>query len=242
MVRIGGKSTARTEPLLLQKQTDVGFRFTRADNSIINETKGEIETRASSLASAFQRYLQSSVNNDQLLGYLEFDEPEFFGAFQISLPDDGSQVVNEKGRTIREDYLIRRWRSGRGAGIYKSMPNVQNAGEIWSLSKEARMNLVDQWAEALNREEIEQLHTTAHKYNKLVEMLQRKFREKDGAILKSKRIIGCTTTAAAKYTRDIHEAAPDVVLVEEAGEILESHVITALGQAAKQLILIGDHQ
>jgi superfamily I DNA and/or RNA helicase len=75
-----------------------------------------------------------------------------------------------------------------------------------------------------------------------VNELDRKFKEKDGYILKSKRIIGCTTTAAAKYTRNIHDAAPDVILVEEAGEILESHVITALGHAAKQLVLIGDHK
>jgi superfamily I DNA and/or RNA helicase len=33
-----------------------------------------------------------------------------------------------------------------------------------------------------------------------------------------------------------------VLLVEEAGEILESHILTALGSRTKQLILIGDHK
>jgi superfamily I DNA and/or RNA helicase len=33
-----------------------------------------------------------------------------------------------------------------------------------------------------------------------------------------------------------------VVLVEEAGEILEAHILTALGPATQQLTLIGDHQ
>ena len=36
--------------------------------------------------------------------------------------------------------------------------------------------------------------------------------------------------------------SPDVVLVEEAGEILESHILTALTPKTKQLILIGDHK
>ncbi|KOS16916.1 NFX1-type zinc finger-containing protein 1 [Escovopsis weberi] len=40
----------------------------------------------------------------------------------------------------------------------------------------------------------------------------------------------------------IKSAEPDVVLVEEAGEILEAHVITALSPSVKQLILIGDHK
>ena len=34
----------------------------------------------------------------------------------------------------------------------------------------------------------------------------------------------------------------DLVLVEEAGEILEAHILTSLGPHTQQLILIGDHQ
>jgi superfamily I DNA and/or RNA helicase len=56
------------------------------------------------------------------------------------------------------------------------------------------------------------------------------------------RIIGCTTTAAAKYAVELQAAAPGVVLVEEAGEILESHILTAMSSSTKQLILIGDHK
>jgi hypothetical protein len=57
-----------------------------------------------------------------------------------------------------------------------------------------------------------------------------------------KRIIGCTTTGAAMFAQDIRAANPDVLLVEEAGEILESHVLTAMGQNTSQMILIGDHK
>lgn len=45
-----------------------------------------------------------------------------------------------------------------------------------------------------------------------------------------------------RYARDVQAAKPDVLLVEEAGEILESHIITSLGPGTKQMILIGDHQ
>jgi len=37
-------------------------------------------------------------------------------------------------------------------------------------------------------------------------------------------------------------ACPTVLLVEEAGEILESHIMTALSDKIKHVILIGDHQ
>jgi superfamily I DNA and/or RNA helicase len=45
-----------------------------------------------------------------------------------------------------------------------------------------------------------------------------------------------------RYTKQIRGAAPGIILVEEAGEILESHMLTAMTPSTKQLILIGDHQ
>src|SRR5947207_6157264 len=68
------------------------------------------------------------------------------------------------------------------------------------------------------------------------------YHRKNSEILKRKRIIGCTTTAAAKYVRALQAAKPGVILVEEAGEILESHVLTAMTEVTKQLVLIGDHK
>jgi superfamily I DNA and/or RNA helicase len=45
-----------------------------------------------------------------------------------------------------------------------------------------------------------------------------------------------------RFTTDIQAAKPEVLLVEEAGEILESHIITSLAPETKQMVLIGDHQ
>lgn len=61
-------------------------------------------------------------------------------------------------------------------------------------------------------------------------------------LVQSKRIIACTTTAASMYASEIQSAAPGVIIVEEAGEILESHILAAMGSTTKQLIQIGDHK
>jgi hypothetical protein len=58
----------------------------------------------------------------------------------------------------------------------------------------------------------------------------------------TKRIIACTTTAAAKYHAEICATAPGILLVEEAGEIQESHTIAAIGSSVKHAVLIGDHK
>jgi len=245
MVRLGGKSTTRTEPLLIRnQQTD--FRFSRWDHDMINDFKFEIEHRAMDLTSSFRQYLWSSTGNAGLMYHLELEEAKFYAAFKVPKSDDGMTVMGKGGRVADEFYLIRRWRQGGDPEIFSDAPNVLEAHEIWSMKKASRQALVNQWVEKICKEEVERLCETASQYNITVDELDRKFKEKDGYILESKRIIGCTTTAAAKYTCKIREAAPDVVLVEEAGEILESHIVTALGHTAKQLILqlilIGDHK
>jgi hypothetical protein len=48
-----------------------------------------------------------------------------------------------------------------------------------------------------------------------------------------------TTTAVAKYHRLIEALESEIVIVEEAAEVLESHVVSALRPSTKHLILIG---
>lgn len=82
----------------------------------------------------------------------------------------------------------------------------------------------------------------ARQYNSTQDRLDGLYNEGKAHILREKRIIGCTTTAAAMYSNLITAARIDVVMVEEAGEIQESHVLTALTPSVKQLIQIGDHK
>lgn len=57
-----------------------------------------------------------------------------------------------------------------------------------------------------------------------------------------KRVIGMTTTFAARNSAINKMLKPGIVLVEEASEVLESHVLVSLTKDTKQLIMIGDHQ
>lgn len=57
-----------------------------------------------------------------------------------------------------------------------------------------------------------------------------------------KRVVGMTTTFAARNSSINKMLKPGIVIVEEASEVLESHVLVSLTTATKQLIMIGDHQ
>jgi hypothetical protein len=150
--------------------------------------------------------------------------------------------VGKKGRVAGPHYLLNQWVKGWDAGIFKNHPQILNASDIWSMPPALRQDRLSQWKQEILKTQVANIYAVAKLYNQCQSRLERKFTEKDGAILASKRIIGCTTTAAAKYGHDIQAASPDVLLVEEAGEILESHILTAMVATTEQLVLIGDHK
>ena len=61
-------------------------------------------------------------------------------------------------------------------------------------------------------------------------------------VLREACVIGMTTTCAAKYRSILKEIRPRIVIVEEAAEVLEAHIIASLTSGCQHLILIGDHQ
>ena len=61
-------------------------------------------------------------------------------------------------------------------------------------------------------------------------------------ILKEKKIIGMTITGGAANSSLLQKLGPKVVLVEEAAEILEPCLISAISRSTQHLILIGDHK
>jgi len=150
--------------------------------------------------------------------------------------------VGRRGRAIGPHYLLDQWANGWDAGIFKNHPRILNASDIWGMPPALRQDRLNKWEQEILKAQVADIYAVAKLYNQCQSRLERKFTEKDGAILASKRIIGCTTTAAAKYGDDIQAALPDVLLVEEAGEILESHVLTAMAANTTQLVLIGDHK
>ena len=47
---------------------------------------------------------------------------------------------------------------------------------------------------------------------------------------------------AAKYREVLQQVRPRITIVEEAAEVLESHIVTALTPACEHMFLIGDHK
>ena len=64
----------------------------------------------------------------------------------------------------------------------------------------------------------------------------------DLKLLKNSKLIGMTITGAGIHSKLIQQLKPEIVIVEEAAEVLEPLLIAALPRSVKRLILIGDHK
>ncbi|KAF8159714.1 P-loop containing nucleoside triphosphate hydrolase protein [Crassisporium funariophilum] len=241
MLRLGGKFTSRTEPLILKNQPR-GARRNHEQWMVIDELKASSEKLLQDLERAFGKYNRSKVAFTDLMEHLEFDEPIFFEAFQVPESDDGMQTVGKKGKAVGEDHLFDRWCRGWDAGHFKSFLDNPEVLDVWNLPLENRRTLLVQWQNAVFQESVLEFCSIADAYNRRQERLKRSFNSNTAEILRSRRVIGCTTTAAAKYRDEIQAFNPNILLVEEAGEILESHILTSLGPETSQMILIGDHK
>jgi hypothetical protein len=240
MVRLGSKYTSRTAPLLLKNQTRV-FRRSKNSWAAINALKSERHYIHDDLKQAWANYNRFQASFASVMEYLEFSEAfeRFHEAFAVPIARTEWKRAGKNGRVLQPDYLYARWARGQDAGIFSKQ--VTDA-TIWAMPATERQNLQSKWIKDMIAECAEAIQNIVQKLDHNQESLDDLFNEQNVQTLNSKRIIGCTTTAAAMYNKLIRAAKPDTVLVEEAGEILECHILTALSPTVKRLVLIGDHK
>lgn len=243
MVRLGGKSTDRTKPLMIREQT--GVNLDRNQWIRIDKLKEKLVLHEKKLRDTFQRFRDVNLQASQLMDFLEFSSEElpFFDAFTVPKDkEDGMTRIGKKGKAMKPDYLLSRWISGQNdpGSLRHVMP--KGAAVVWKMTPELRNAALIRWQTAILDELVKELRDTGREFNLVQTELEGVFGERDVSTIKTKRIIACTTNGAAKYSKAIQAASPGIVLVEEAGEILEAHILTSLGPQTEQLIMIGDHK
>jgi hypothetical protein len=130
------------------------------------------------------------------------------------------------------------------AASWKSWCNgvVRQGEEYWSVKADIRKRYVEQWQAECKEDLLGEFVNYFTEFVKLKEELDLLQSESKIATVASVKIIGCTTTSAAKNQELLEQFRPTVVIVEEAGEILEASVLTSLTSSVKHLVMVGDHK
>jgi superfamily I DNA and/or RNA helicase len=86
------------------------------------------------------------------------------------------------------------------------------------------------------------MRKSSEKYKEVCQQLEEVRSIKTLTMVKRMDIVGMTTTGAAKNIRMVQNMDSKIVVVEEAAEVLESHIVCCLSKSCEHLILIGDHK
>ncbi|KAI0469628.1 P-loop containing nucleoside triphosphate hydrolase protein [Xylaria cf. heliscus] len=244
IVRLGSKSTTRTAPLSLNNQADPGGYRSKARYDLIDYEKDKMKERLEMIDKSSADFFQGKVSYDQIFEYLQFSEEDarFYDALSLPETMEGEIMVGRKGKKAQPDSLFQRWEKGQNAGGFVAKKQSSEWSKVWNLEKPERLAKIQQWENDIRREKLLELTTHIKQFNQFQKTLQRLRKSRTERILQSKRIIACTTTAASMYASEIQSAQPGIIVVEEAGEILESHILAAMGPTTKHLIQIGDHK
>jgi hypothetical protein len=242
MVRLGGKSTSRTKPLTIREQG--GSKLSSLQWNHVNRLEDRLQQHKKRLQGAFGRY-SANTSKSHIMAYLEFDSENlpFFDAFSVPAEADPEMIqVGKGGKAVGKFYLLDRWIGGvSDAGVFQNAV-PRGAFEVWEMPMDMRRDALARWQAAVVHDLVDEICGIGKAFNEDNAEIDFVLSHRDANIIMEKRIIACTTNGAAKFASAIQLARPGIVLVEEAGEILESHILTAMGPDTEQLILIGDHE
>ncbi|KAK0051438.1 NFX1-type zinc finger-containing protein 1 [Biomphalaria pfeifferi] len=117
-----------------------------------------------------------------------------------------------------------------------------STSSLWKLDVSVRFKLYKTWRSKYLSSLKEEMRSLSRQYESLLEKKKELQRMRDISILRQAKVVGMTTTGAAKHRKVLEAVGPRIVVVEEAAEVLEAHIITSLSRHCKHLILVGDHQ
>ena len=123
-----------------------------------------------------------------------------------------------------------------------STEEVMGVQNIWNISQSDRLRLYLFWIENYREHHRVEIHHAERAYEQLCEELKEVQFEEEEQVIRQATVVGMTTSGAARYHSVLQRIAPKIVVIEEAAEVLEAHIITSLSHNTKHTILIGDHK
>lgn len=256
LVRLGSRTkSADLEKYQLRSLAQAKGRSNDESNRVIRRIAAQRYSIKDKLAEAL-KIIQSPVGwtspNGGIASVMQYEYPDDFEHVSLPAKTTGFETVGRKGKDMKADYLWNEWKKGGDMPPFALAASDHPDGfkHFWSIPITERKTIV----ELLESSVLEESRQTAQRLLKDLKDISLEFeaaaRAQDLQILQQAKIIGATTSGAARYHDILAEVSPGVVMVEEAGEVLESHVLTALSaetvgalaEDTKHLILIGDHK
>lgn len=160
--------------------------------------------------------------------------------FEVKALSGGYKRVGKRGQRLKADTYWKMWLNGDAKPT--DIPVLsESILDLWAMSKQDRNARSAAWFAVYVQTQVDRIQTLVGLYEKLMRQSRDLRDEPKLPQLTGAKIVACTTTFAAKQRHLLDSCSFNVVMVEEAAEILESHVLTNISTSTEHLIMIGDH-
>lgn len=177
----------------------------------------------------------------KLKGHIQEEYPKIYNQFR--------SVDNEGFRTAgRHPFDI--WIAGTEVYQYGPSPSPdalrqiirQATTDVFSLKMVERSAIVASWVAEAQGNKVSELYEIINGAAKTQRQLNNIHEELNRRLLEGADVIGVTTSGLAKRISVLQQVRCKVIICEEAGEVMESHMISAMLPDVEHLIQIGDHE
>ncbi|KAK6496986.1 hypothetical protein TWF481_001965 [Arthrobotrys musiformis] len=252
VVRLGSQYSTATRPVTVNELSEESHLFNSVKDAMVS-VRSHIEAAWNMVDQAIQELFVKSMTwkaiREIAIRYNEknLQEPEdlygYVSAFTV--PEAWAEVILEvdpKTLVLTDEELFELWAEDSSCPTGMKSYMTEDGRELWDMSPEERGIILGWFKEALLTDQIEALLNAVNAFNQQVTELNRWKDTRLRYLFKEKRIMAATTNGAAKYLSIIADVGPKILIVEEAAQILESHVLAALHDKVEQIIMIGDQK
>ncbi|EFE33958.1 NF-X1 finger and helicase domain protein, putative [Trichophyton benhamiae CBS 112371] len=255
LIRIGGQSKSKILEGHNLRVVSNGERKTRNESFCAARTYEALRTKEPLIATSLgalhalrkeQNWGSLKANIlHRLKGHIKQRYPLAFNEFS-QVGGDGYKVAGKDPFDVWCEKAIprelrARFSANEEANIVQILERV-GTDDISNLPIPERELLINFWAREYCEIHRDQLFELVDECSKLHEQLDRIHDERDRRVLEDAEVIGVTTTGLAKRISVLRRLRSKVVICEEAGEVMEPHMISALLPNVEHFIQIGDHQ
>ncbi|KAL2816292.1 hypothetical protein BJX63DRAFT_143404 [Aspergillus granulosus] len=128
-----------------------------------------------------------------------------------------------------------------GDGAERSIDQLFSS-PAWSLTSQERSRIYQYCYDRGTKDQFQKLEVLMRDHASEKQRYTSLFTQADAQIFDQVDIVGVTTTGLANNIDLLRAVQTKVLICEEAGEVLESHTLTALLPSVEHAILVGDHR
>ena len=242
IIRIGGKSQLNVLDGKNLRIVSKGDTKSKSEGYLLATTFDALGKQETTIRRLLGQLHSSQKRRDwaTMKSHLSQRYPRIHQQFS-RIDQEGFQAV---GREPFDIWMREQAESSRTSDPQQEIQEIlaQATRNAYSVSSQDRQRLVQHWLEDIRRDTADRLYEEVKQANELQKQLTHIHDEINRRVLQTADVIGVTTTGLAKEITTLQRIRSKIMICEEAGEVMEPHIVSALLPSIEHFIQIGDHE